>query len=135
MAPRPFGLCPLCTLWAALLTFRVVARDPFRSPIEPFQVVFFGVKFYGHAAHVTMTIQAIIYAVFGIGILLHRRWGLILRLLYFAQVVIGHVIFFVTNLNVPSQTAHVKVTAIEGPIMFVIPLYLWLRSRPLLLAE
>src|SRR6266481_5229207 len=53
-------------------------------------------------------------------------------LLYFAQVVIGHVIFFVTNFNVPSQAVHVKITAIEGPIVFLILLYLWIRSRPLL---
>ena len=122
----------LCTLWAALLIFRVVARDPFSSPTNPFQDVFLGVKLYGHAAHVTMTIQAIIFAAFGIGILLHQRWGLILGLLYFTQVVIGHIIFFVTNFNVPSQAIHVKITAIEGPIVLVVLLYLWIRSRPLL---
>jgi hypothetical protein len=55
---------------------------------------------------------------------------LILGLLYFAQVVIGHVIFFVTNFNVPSQAVHVKITAIEGPVVFLILLYLWIRSRP-----
>ena len=97
-----------------------------------FQDVFFGIKFYGRAAHITMTIQAIVYAAFGIGILLHQRWGLILGLLYFAQVVIGHVIFFATNFNVPSQAVHVRITAIEGPIMFMILLYLWVRGRPLL---
>jgi hypothetical protein len=42
------------------------------------------------------------------------------------------VIFFVTNFNVPSQGVHVKITAIEGPIVFLILLYLWIRSRPLL---
>jgi hypothetical protein len=46
--------------------------------------------------------------------------------------VIGDVIFFVTNFNVPSQAVHVKITAIEGPIVFLILLYLWIRSRPLL---
>jgi hypothetical protein len=57
---------------------------------------------------------------------------LILGLLYFAQVVVGHVIFFVTNSNVPSQAVHVKITAIyEGPVVFLILLYLWIRSRPL----
>jgi hypothetical protein len=86
-------------------------------------------------AHITMAIQAIIYGALGIGILLHQRWGLILGLLYFAQVVIGHVIFFVTNFNVPSQAVHVKITAIEGPIVFLILLYLWIRSRPLLLVH
>jgi hypothetical protein len=122
----------LCTLWSAVLMFRVVIRDPFSSQASAFQDVFFGIKFYGLAAHITMTIQAFIYAAFGIGILLHQRWGLILALLYFAQVVISHIIFFATNFTVPSQAVHVKITAIEGPIMFVILLYLWIRSRPLL---
>ena len=122
----------LCTLWLAVLIFRVLIRDPFSSQASPFQDVFFGIKFYGHAAHITMTIQAITFAAFGIGILLHQRWGLILALLYFALVVISHIIFFATNFTVPSQAVHVKITAIEGPIMFVILLYLWIRSRPLL---
>ena len=121
-----------CVLWSALLIFRMVISDPFTSQASPFQDVLFGVKFYGRAAHITMTIQAIDYAAFGIGILLHQRWGLILGLLYFAQVVIGHIIFFATNFNVPSQAVHVRITAIEGPIMFVILLYLWIRGRPLL---
>jgi hypothetical protein len=122
----------LCILWAALLMFRVVARDPLSSPTNPFQDVFLGVKFYGHAAHLTMTIQAIIFAAFGIGILLQQRWGLILGLLYFAQVVMSHIIFFATNFNVPWQAVHVKITVIEGPIVLLILLYLWFRSRPLL---
>jgi len=122
----------LCTLWSAVLIFRVVTRDPCSSQAYPFQDVFLGVKFYGRVAPITMAIQAIIYGALGIGILLHQRWGLILGLLYFAQVVIGHVIFFVTNFNVPSQAVHVKITAIEGPIVFLILLYLWIRSRPLL---
>jgi len=58
--------------------------------------------------------------------------GLILAPLYFAEVVISHILIFVTNFSVPSQAVHVKITAIEGPIVFLILLYLWIRSRPLL---
>ena len=108
----------LCTLWSALLIFRVAIHDPLGAQASRFQDVFLGVKFYGHTAHVTMTIQAIVFAAFGIGILLHQRWGLILALLYFAEVVISHVIFFVTNFTVPSQAIHVRITAIEGPVYF-----------------
>jgi hypothetical protein len=121
----------LCTLWSALLILRVI-RDPFSSPSYPFQDVFLGIKFYGHAAHITMTIQAIAFAAFGISILLHQRWGLIVALLYFAQVVISHIIFLATNFNVPSQAIHVKIAAVEAPIVFALLLYLWMRSRPLL---
>jgi hypothetical protein len=49
-----------------------------------------------------------------------------------ATLFLGHVIFFVTNFNVPSQAVYVKITAIEGPVVFLILLYLWIRSRPLL---
>lgn len=119
----------LCTLWSALLIFRVLIRDPFSSPASPFQDVFLGVKFYGRTAHITMTIQAIVFAALGIGILLHQRWGLILALFYFVEVVISHMIFFATNLDVPSQALHVKITGIEGPIVLVILLYLWIRSK------
>ena len=44
----------LCTLWSALLIFRVVTRDPFSSQAYPFQDVFLGLKFYGRVAHITM---------------------------------------------------------------------------------
>jgi len=122
----------LCTLWSVFLIFRLVIRDPMSSQGFPFQDVFLGVKFYGRAAHLTMTIQAISFAAFGIGILLHQRWGLILALLYYAEVVLSHIIFFATSFNVPSQAVHVKITAIETPIVFGILFYLWIRSRPLL---
>ena len=59
-------------------------------------------------------------------------WGLILALLYYAEVVVSHIIFFATNFNVPSQAVHVKITAIETPIVFAILLYVWLGSGPLL---
>jgi len=35
-------------------------------------------------------------------------------------VVIGHVVFFATNIGTPSQAIRVKITAIEGLVMFVI---------------
>jgi len=69
---------------------------------------------------------------FGISILLHERWGLLLALLYFAQVMISHMIFLATNFNVPSEAIHVKIAAIEAPLVFALLLYLWIRSRPLL---
>jgi hypothetical protein len=58
-----------------VLLYRVLIRDPFSSQANPFQDVFFGAKFYGSAAHFTMTIEAIIYAALGIGILLPLKAG------------------------------------------------------------
>ena len=89
-------------------------------------------KFYADQARVTMALQAIIFAAFAIGILMHKRWGLILALLYMAQVIIGHVIFIVSNLGVESQRIHVKIASIESPVVLLIALYVWYRSRPLL---
>lgn len=122
----------LCAAWGAVLLCRVAIFDPFSSPANPLQDVLCGVKFYGRTAQVTMTIQASIYLAFGIGILMRRRWALVLGLIYFAQVVLGHVIFFTRNLHVPEQALPVKITAIEAPVMFAILLYLWIRARPLL---
>jgi hypothetical protein len=79
-----------------------------------------------------MALQAIIFVAFAIGILMHRRWGLILALLYMAQVIIGHVIFIASNLGVDSQRIHVKIASIESPVVLLIALYVWYRSRPLL---
>jgi hypothetical protein len=55
-----------------------------------------------------------------------------LGLLYFVEVVAGHIIFFFRNLSVASEAIHVKITAIELPAVCAILLYLWLRGRPLL---
>ncbi len=41
-----------------------------------------------------------------VGILLHQRWGLILGVFYFAEVVISQIVFFATNFNVSSQAVH-----------------------------
>jgi hypothetical protein len=120
----------ICAAWGTLLLLRVAFDHG--SAGNPFQDVFFGVKHYGHEARMTMAVQAVVFLVFGIGVLMRRRFGLVLGLLYFAQVVLGHVIFFVRNLNVPDQAMHVKITAIGFPIVLAILLYFWFRARPLL---
>jgi hypothetical protein len=79
-----------------------------------------------------MALQAIIFVTFAIGILMHKRWGLILALLYMAQVIAGHVIFIASNLGVESQRIHVKIASIESPVVLLIALYIWYRARPLL---
>ena len=107
----------LCILCSALLIFRAI-RDPFSSPGYPFQDVFVGIKFYGHAAHITMTIQAIAFAAFGIGILLHQRWGLILVLLYFAEVVTieGPIVFLIGAESMSSSSRQPRDQRSTSPI-------------------
>jgi hypothetical protein len=121
----------LCILWSTVL----IARALFNlvaGPAVQIEDVIFGVKFYGNEGRVTMALQAIIIGSFGIGILMRRRWGVILALLYMAQVVAGHVIFISSNLGVESQRPHVKIAAAESPVIFLIALYVLYRAVPIL---
>jgi hypothetical protein len=120
----------ICILWSAVLMTRSIFN--LSAGGVPLEDVIFGVKFYADQARLTMALQAIIIAAFGIGILVHQRWSLILALLYMAQVVAGHVIFITSNLGVDSQRIHVKIASIESPLVLLIALYVRYRSRPLL---
>jgi hypothetical protein len=129
--PRDFRIfAGLCIFWSAVLLIRAIFN--LSAGGVPIEDVIFGVKFHGDEARVTMALQAIIIAAFGIGILRRRHWSLILALLYMAQVVAGHAIFITSNLGVESQRIHVKVASIESPVMLLIALYVWYRCRPLL---
>lgn len=121
----------LCVVWAVFLAARTIFN--LSGGGAPLQDVIFGVKFYGDEARVTMALQAIIIAAFGLGILRRQRWGLILGLLYMAQVIAGHAIFILSNLGVESQRIHVKIASAESPVMLLIALYLLYRAWPLLL--
>jgi hypothetical protein len=120
----------LCVVWSAVLLMRSIFN--LSAGGVPLEDVVFGVKFYSGEARVTMALQAVIIAAFGIGLLSRRRWGAVLALLYMAQVVAGHVIFITSNLGVESQRVHVKVAAAESPIVLLIALYMLYRARPLL---
>ena len=119
-------------LWGAFIVVRAVFALRAGSPAVPFEDVILGVKFYGDHARLTMALQAIVFTAFSIGILMHHRWALILALLYMAQVIIGHAIFIASNLGVDSQRIHVKIASVESPVVLLIALYVWYRSRPLL---
>ncbi len=120
----------LCIFWSLVLFVRSIFN--LSAGGVPLEDVIFGVKFYADQARLTMALQAIIIAAFGIGILTHQRWSLILAVLYMAQVIIGHVIFITSNLGVDSQRIHVKIASIESPVVLLIALYVWYRCRPLL---
>ena len=110
----------LCVFWSIVL----LARSIFNlaaGGVPNFEDVVFGVKFHGDEARVTMALQAIVIAAFGIGILARQRWGAILALLYMAQVVAGHVIFITSNLGVVSQRVHVKIASYESPAVLLSP--------------
>src|SRR5271168_3339085 len=110
----------LCVVWAVFLAARTIFN--LSGGGAPLEDVIFGVKFYGDEARVTMALQAIIIAAFGIGISMRRRWSLILALLYMSQVVAGHAIFIASNLGVESQRVHVKIASAEAPVVLAIAL-------------
>ena len=129
--PRDFRIfAGVCIAWSAIL----LARSIFNLSAGgvPLEDVIFGVKFYGNEARLTMALQAIVIAAFGIGILARERWGSILAVLYMAQVVAGHVIFITSNWSVEAQRVHVKIASAEAPVVLLIALYVWYRSRLLL---
>ena len=120
----------LCVAWSLVLFVRAIFD--LSGGGMPIEDVLFGIKFHGDQARLTMALQAIVIGAFGIGILMRRRWGLILALLYMAQVVIGHVIFITSNWNVDAQRIHVKIASAESPVVLLIAVYVWYRSRPML---
>jgi hypothetical protein len=99
----------LCIVWSLVLFARSILN--LSAGGVPLEDVVFGVKFYANEARLTMALQAIVIAAFGLGILMRQRWALILALLYMAQVVAGHVIFITSNLGVESQRIHVKIAS------------------------
>ena len=118
----------LCIVWSVVLFARAVFN--LSAGGVPLEDVIFGVKFYGNEARLTMALQAIVIAAFGTGIVMRQRWGSILAILYMAEVIAGHVIFIVSNLGVESQRIHVKIASAEAPVVLLIALYVWYRSRP-----
>jgi hypothetical protein len=132
--PRDFRIfAGICVLWSLVLFVRSIFN--LSGGGVPIEDVIFGIKFHGDQARLTMALQAVVIGAFGIGILMRRRWGTILATLYMAQVVIGHVIFITSNWNVDAQRIHVKIASAESPVVLLIALYVWYRSRPLLREE
>jgi hypothetical protein len=131
--PRDLQAFAMASLfWGGFLMVRAIFALRAGAAAVPFEDVFLGVKFYADHARVTMALQAIIFISFAIGILMHHRWGLILALVYMAQVIAGHAIFILWNLGVDSQRIHVKIASTESPVVLLIALYVWYRARPLL---
>ena len=118
-------------IWSALLFLRAISgAHPGSS--EPFQDVVLGVKLYGHPARIGMALQALIFGSFSIGILLQKRWGLFLALIYWAYVGASQLLFMIFYFSEGSQREHVHNAAVLLPIMLAILFYVWYRSRPLL---
>jgi hypothetical protein len=68
-------------------------------------------------------------AVISIGIFARQRWALLLALVYMAEVVASHLAFVIAYLPFRLEWMSVRATALQGPMMVMITLYLWIRAH------
>lgn len=122
----------LAGLWAICLVMRAFAHPGEIAIVDPVQAVFGGVRFDGDVARIVLIVQAGIFATIAIGILAQRRWGLLLALCFMAEVVMSHLAFVIAYLPVRSEWMTVRATAMQGPMMVLITLYLWIRAADLI---
>ena len=119
-------------LWAICLVMRAFVHIGDFDVFDPIQVVFGGVRFNGDAARIVLIVEAGIFASIAIGVFAEQRWGLLLALCFMAQVVMSHLAFVIANLPLRFAWMSVRATAMQGPMMVLITLYLWIRASDLI---
>jgi hypothetical protein len=128
----PFDLqvfAAMSGLWALCLALSVYANAASVGLVDPLETVFAGVRFDGDDARVIVTIEAGIFAAISIGMFARRRWALLLALVYMAEVVVSHLAFVIAYLPIRLEWMSVRATALQGPMMVMITLYLWIRCH------
>ena len=119
-------------LWAICLVMRAFVNLGDYEVFDPLQVVFGGVRFEGDAARIVLIVEAGIFASVAIGIFAEQRWGLLLALCFMAEVVMSHLAFVIAYLPIRSEWMTVRATAMQGPTIVLITLYLWIRASDLI---
>ncbi|HUY37185.1 MAG TPA: hypothetical protein VMV13_00060 [Candidatus Binataceae bacterium] len=127
---RVCGFLSAC--WAIYLVRNVFFADPMIEAAEPIHALVGGILFYGDQARIVMLIEAGIFWAIAVGLLLSRRWGLVLALIYMTEVVMSHLVFVVAYLDVRPEWYHVHLAANEGPFVVLLTLYLWIRACDLI---
>jgi hypothetical protein len=94
-------------------------------------MLFNGLKLYADEARIALLIEAGIFLVVALGMLLRRRWALLMAFALMADIVLNHLLFVIANLSTPAELARVRTEAFEGPIVVALALYLWIRSKQL----
>src|SRR3981189_3702353 len=131
----PLGLrvfAIMAGLWAVCLVMRAFVHPGELDLVDPVQAVFGGILFDGDAARVVLIVEAGIFASIAIGVLTEQRWGLLLALCFMAQVVMSHLAFVIAYLPIRSEWMTVRSTAMQGPMIVLITLYLWIRASDLI---
>ena len=119
-------------IWAICLVMRAFVNVGDYEVFDPLRVVFGGVRFDGDAARIVLIVEAGIFASVAIGIFAEQRWGLLLALCFMAQVVMSHLAFVIAYLPIRSEWMTVRATAMQGPTIVLITLYLWIRASDLI---
>jgi hypothetical protein len=119
-------------IWAICLVMRAFVNVGDYEVFDPLRVVFGGVRFDGDAARIVLIVEAGIFASVAIGVFAEQRWGLLLALCFMAQVVMSHLAFVIAYLPIRSEWMTVRATAMQGPTMVLITLYLWIRASDLI---
>jgi hypothetical protein len=127
---RVFAIMAL--LWAVCLVMRAFVHPGEFDAVDPIQTVFGGILFDGDAARIVLIVEAGIFASIAIGVLTEQRWGLLLGLCFMAQVVMSHLAFVIAYLPIRSEWTTVREIAMQGPMMVLITLYLWIRASDLI---
>src|SRR6202162_1152562 len=122
------GLWSLCLAISALIPVPIADVEL----VDPIETIFAGVRFAGYDARVVLIVQAGIFAAIAVGVLFHRRWGLLLALFYMVEVVMSHLAFVIAYLPIHSEWENVRAVASQGPMVVLITLYLWIRGYDLI---
>ena len=128
----PFDLkvfAAMSGLWALCLMLAVYAHTASVGLVDPLETVFAGVRFAGDDASVIVMIEAGIFATISIGMFARQRWALVLALIYMAEVVVSHLVFVIAYLPFRLEWMSVRATALQGPMLVMITLYLWIRAH------
>ena len=118
-------------VWAVLLLLRAYS-GAHPGSTEPFQDVVFGVKLYDNQARLAMAVQSLIFGASSVGILLRKRWGLHLALVYWLYVAASQLLFMGFYFNDESQRGHVYNAEVLLLPMMAIVFYVWYRRRSVL---
>jgi hypothetical protein len=113
-----------------LLTIALVVNGDFIL-VDPLQAIVNSALFSLDNTRMVLILEAGIFGVIGAGILAEQRWSLVFALIYIAQIVINHLAFAIMHLSMQFELSHVRATAMQGPLLVLIALYLWIRATDL----
>src|SRR6266851_3387499 len=124
-----FGI--LLATWAMFLFMIAIFIDGDFVLVNPLHAIVGGMFFNFDDARLVLMIEAGIFGVIGIGIIAQRRWAVVSALIYMAQIVISHLAYAITYLPIRFELTHVRESAMQGPVLVLITLYLWIRVTDL----